>query len=1647
MNNIEKQICDAIDIIATKAVADANYDRTIQATIASCEDATIGKYRVNYQDSTFYAYSNNSDLTYADGATVYVLIPANDMSAEKTIVGSTKKLGINYVTTIEQEDSYNIIGKNVLTSAKHELSSYYPKRTVKTLYDQSYTSSKNSISVNLTDVNNYIKGASSLLVAANIQTALPTEQQFRGNYGIIVGLDFLDNATEEEVTRYYILDVDAMSGNPYKLLNYTRQYAFFDIDGANFLRVSNISIFVENFPNSKEESKCVSDIFIKDIELCGAEALDSESINGSALTFLTLQGTYFDDTSLDSDTRSIKAQVRIKGKIADAASQNLSFYWFIEHSGITSQSQYYNKYGGQGWKCLNDFNVIQTNEDGDIEAVEWVPASDTYLVKKSDIAAKEAKYKCAVVYDGTVISNTIVINNLSSNFTVEIESDSGTQFYYDIGYPTLTCKVNGNEDPGSYTYSWSVTDNSGNFSSLSDTKVRNFFYDAFYNDYYKLLNQIENEEILEEANKEKLEEYRLSLADYDTVNRVASNKIYHINVNTITNFSTYTCTVYSSDTYIGSASIVLTNSLEAEGQYSLVINEGNKVYKYNENGISPASSSLDSPIDIQALSISVYDNKGQQLSDNILAKKAKIKWLVPVENTMIELADLPDGWSYTEYNGVRTYTANSGIALSFPYKISGRYNLNYINNDITVVVDYQEEDVHLINKTNLTFIKEGESGTNGTEFVCKLVPNIISGEIQPTLPMVTEDVNGQWKLNYTPVNAYKFLKVQLWHNDEKILDSVTSANTTEGKEATIKWSILKNKYTSLITDNSAFEVGEESGVFQFNGYMRAALAPANIVKATVIYDGVTYYAFLPIVTAKISNEDYLIKLKDNTGFYSVVYSSDGQTPKYNNTVPFEAIITQNIDGYWENVSNKNSSEYQIEYEWNCGFGAIYEDSKWVNVSAFNQTSGATTPNTYMIKPVDSYDGQCVTHSIEVVVTKNSNEVCRMHIPIHLMLNRFGNSAINGWDGNSVQVDDEGGFILAPQVGAGIKEDDNSFTGVVMGKVKETNQSSTDIGLIGYAKGTRSIFLDAQSGKAEFGANGNGQIVIDPTNNKAEIYSGNYEYNSDGSGTGLKIDLTAPTIKFGSGNFEVNESGKMVAKGGGSIAGWQIGETELYSPAPYSSRKITLDAENSKIYSGTKTEGNKSEGGFYLGTDFLSLGSQFKVRNTGVLEIGVGAVNTNPTTKYWTISGEDTGSYIKYGTKGNTGSVYIGTSELQLGKGLWANSAGLMKVGNLNGTYWTIAGKTNGESPAFISYNHDVTYDGNGELTSYPTISSDHASSSMYLGTDGISIGSRFLINADNSGSIEIMSNAGSGLNDTTNGFYLNSSGFRVGNKFKVTNGVLNVGSLSGKNWTINGNTNRAYIAYGGTTAYSDADSEDSDNADIYLGTDGISLGKRFSVDKQGKLIANSGTVGGWTLSSSKFTGGSMEINSEGSIKGGSTNSWSIDKEGKASFSNIAITGGSLNVSDKAKINTDGSASFSNVTISGGSLNINNKAKINTDGSASFTNISVTGGKITLGGATIDGSTDTLKLTASKTSIGTSSLNDYIENLSVNSLKAAKFTLDGNECQWQKVEFLTKMIKYNTYKVYDYTSQSQVELYDLRFNRASMYVLSSVTEIE
>lgn len=1108
-NQFETKICEAIELIVNKAVASAGYDRTIRAYVVSCEDQSIGKYKIKYQDNIFFAYAENVDVKYSKGTEVYVLIHNNDLNMNKTILGSVKKLGADYINAVSTENRYEKIGTNLIAENNNfELCSFIPE-------DKQDIDSK-LVFLKENEIKEYIAKSSHIIIEADMKTSLPQSQRYKGNYGITFELEFYASETEknsstpEVITKLYKLDINNITGEPYALSSWTKQFAVFKITPETFKGIKNISIFEYGFPEQKENQP--SDIFIQNISLYAAKEIPEQDLLSCYLSILTQEGTYFDEQNLATDEKSMKAQVIVKGSAIDDNSQSVKYYWFRENAKITSiDLTQFNKYGGIGWECLNSYNIIQSNEEGTPIAIEWISASNEYILRKEEILTTEIKYKCVALYGETILSKEVTFKNMDAPYKVSIVSDSGTNFYEGVGEPTLTCLINEVENTTDYTYYWVTLDNNN---------------------------------LLAEVNSN-------------------NNKVEKINAKAIMDFVTYKCAVYlaTDGSYLGCASITLTNgNILEENEYTFILNNGVQVFKYDEDGIAPTSEIMDNPQVIFPLSFTAYDNAGAIIPSEEICTNGIVKWIVPFEDS--SLISIPDGYS----DGI--VTEEGFVFQGYPelnYTIAKRYNSRKIDNTIKLSIEY---DGFIFNaETSLSFLKEGDPGTNGTSYFCRIIPNAIEGE-EAAYPLINYDIStGNYELNYSrPIGQEnKWFKVQLWENDSMIFEDIANTVATIAKPYTIEWSVPLNQYSSSISDVSDISTNKDTGDWFFTKNTNNIVV--NIAKCKVEYNQQVFYATMPVLTALNSNATYTIIPKKNTGFSFVRYASDGTSPQYNGTNLFEIEVFEN-----------NIDITQIEglvYDW-ATKGSIYDlyTSSWgeqLNLTIPSYSNQDVNNWERIIRPEEPYTGECLSNSIECrVVNSNGTVLTTLRIPIHMYLNRYGLAALNDWDGNHIDLNENGGYILAPQVGAGTKDENNNFTGIVMGEVRESGKSDTDIGLLGYAEGIRSIFLDAETGKAEFGTTA--KIVIDPTDGTARLYSGNYNTSN---GTGMLIDLSEPSIRFGSGDFIVNSSGYMTAKGGGSIAGWAIGDDRLTSTQVGLRSWVKDQTTNSDIalWVGSNTPGN------------------------------------------------------------------------------------------------------------------------------------------------------------------------------------------------------------------------------------------------------------------------------------------------------------------------------------------------------------------------------------------------------------------------------------------------------------------------------------------
>lgn len=1233
---VTDSILESINILLRQGFSQLEYDKTIQATVISCLDETVGRYKVKYQDSFWEAYSENTNTTYSNGQTVYILIPRGDMSEIKTIIGTVKKLGINFLETYME--AYRNLCENLIKKAKtYELSSY--KTETKIVYDKEDVDTIGNIDTK--NVEEYLKQSSHLKVSMMVKTNIPKKQRIQGNYGIIMNLAFNDinNPGENhEIVKSYVFDINSMTGKPYQFDKAVTQTAVFPIDKDNFKEIKSIQLFVQNFPEQRSDGEqAPADIFISDLKLQGVVLLSQEERNGVSVELIAKDGYIFDQDDADDAEKTIQAQVRIKMKLADAETQGIKFYWFVENASITTKSAFYSRYGGQGWRCLNPYNVIQTKIDPATEVttitkVQFTPGSATFKIKKSDILTKRMKYKCVAVYQDSFFYRQFNMGNEDAEYTIQLQSSAGELFSGGRGLTDLTCVIKKDntkiENLDNFIFTWSYTTGTGNYFSVPNT----------------------------------------------------GPVIKNIDANGIIDFRIYKCAVRdkASGVQLGTASITLANDISPEDRYLLVIENGNQVFKYNEAGISPANESKDEPYEIPALTFSIYDYKGNKLQNKV----SGIRWSVPSKDTLIEIPDI----DHTETDDTYQFININ----QFNFNIARKYDVSKTNNDIELKLVYN--GIELSASTNFTFLKQGENGTNGTNYQVKIVTNSTE---QPYFPTITILPGGSLAYNWIFLQDGIPFKVKIWENGVLLHTANKTPKESSIPQYTVKWEVL----TTDKREKSFIDINSETGVInKVQTYDENTIGrninrnPCNIIKATFNYNGQEYYATLPIAIFKITfgQATDRINIVKNSGFKYVTYRTDGSHPSYNDRLPFEI----------QYVGQK--PEEQITYTWSC-YGTIkkvsdtetYQET-WLQIDTHDD---GLKPNQKTIKPKQKYDGSCVSNGIKVIITYTNEDTAEVigviYIPIHLMLNRYFNSAINGWDGNSISLNDKGGMILTPQVGAGKKEDDNSFTGVVIGatKMEEDNTTSEKTGLFGFHKGERTIFLDAENGSATFGKAGRGQIIFSPNEgeNDAILRSGNYkEKTSEEEGAGMQINLSAPSIDFGNGHFSIN-------KETGTIAGWEFNKTSLSKDGTIflssenkkgnvkgsgditnlrlyfngnfavdengllyaasakiggGTDKITIGQsgeKNSAIYSGQKESLNAAASGFYLGTDGLSIGNDaFSVTSDGDFVARKGYIGN-----------------------GKQGGVKIGDSGISLGENFSVNSAGTLTAKSGKIANWTI----------------------------------------------------------------------------------------------------------------------------------------------------------------------------------------------------------------------------------------------------------------------------------------------------------------------------------------------------------------------------------------
>ena len=519
------------------------------------------------------------------------------------------------------------------------------------------------------------------------------------------------------------------------------------------------------------------------------------------------------------------------------------------------------------------------------------------------------------------------------------------------------------------------------------------------------------------------------------------NKLNIITSN-ILDYRIYRCQILKNNKEIITLKIVVYNNKE-DKEYDVIFNVSQGgVYTYDTKGDLYLAQIYEKPITSHSIDFNIPQDIGPY----------SYQWIFP-QNSLI----------LSTNGNLKSNNKVNGGKFSIEFEIDNRYDASKAANnqiELRITTDKQAKSFYY----NLSFIKEGDPGTNGTSLTMKI------------------DYAENSPKTLVPGGSIKLI-VDLWYNGspEYMGRSVNSyfninSNAFIANDYKIKNPLKDGAYISFtgnqitITAKSSFDsyLEDENG-YNFNSIIQIKMEPN---------DSTFNYNINGLYGIPVSNNSTWGNISIN-GTKTIVYQSDGYNPSYS-SIPATILIPSNI-------TKPNDLSITIASESTGGnFKEQYENGEKIITNIFEPVEYYNNKNTYAAYEFKEND-------------------YFLFMPIVFLANAFSKEVLNHWDGSSVQIDAEGGTILAPQIGAGLKDNNNTFTGVLMGQYIGADDSgvSGSHGLYGFQKGNISFGFLAD-GTAFIGKSGEGRILFD--GNKSTITSSNFTDNS-----GMQIDLDTGLI--------------------------------------------------------------------------------------------------------------------------------------------------------------------------------------------------------------------------------------------------------------------------------------------------------------------------------------------------------------------------------------------------------------------------------------------------------------------------------------------------------------------------------------------------------
>lgn len=1129
MSNVSENLFQAMDIIIAERLNGLNYDKTILCKIEDDSKKDKGEYTVTDGASTFIAISK--DATYTKGSSVYVTVPTGDFNQQKLIVGRYIANNEQYATYQAPFELYLEISENLIEDA-----------VAASLLANGETEEK-IIWTWRADQGSGLRGYSRLGFNAKFKSWLAAMEPIAGTYGIRIDITGTEKTTTEEPTisksYKYFLTSDEFYGDPYNFDVFYKQEKVFDISKIAEITFMQITFFQNkgSFLDKEKDLLPAVDEFKNPL-------MDNIWISDVVLSVGYAVSDFSEDTVLlytfDSETYAAESQTKTKPDGSPLNEKTLHARWLhFDEEGVCAaidKEEEMAEYEEKNNAKIHWYkHVLQDGVCDDLAGNFWQEVNDNQANKNllytfnPDITAATETYK--------------VIIEMPSLSSVQTEIDDKTWEYYEswgIEAPTSE-KIEewraGTED---------VTDpDTDTVISRADaiTKIDEYLLEMSTTllstvKYY----ESESFTFTNEAH----------VPDQATLELVQGLSIIVDAVGLKGNY----CIYGQTNEILNSTEGHKMRTMEARYE-SLITNDkrldkastirwkipayGTMIYP-PENGKEyipmPDEYIVDGEVKIPE------DDKDKLLYANREGYIGDTKYIFIDENGKL----VPiEGYYIIERNGTEQYpeggldadgdgkedTAEQ-ISVMQDFRIESYYTPQNTNN--TVHCEIIKNGLTYKASSTLVF---GPQGTNGTDSTLVLKFKDDQSAIDKDGSIKVEA--HLYDYNNTEVQIEPgSLTWQWWKNTDgfEAKDSVLKIGNTIWIEKTIVSTEVDAAGNELSTEQKITYPEVE---IQWNS--DESVAMHNILQCNVKYGNATIGAQAldgvdlennealeeEVTTREVNLQAFTpIPFRENPRLTwaeiptRIVYDDQGKNPTYYKNA-FAITTSGNVEGY---VS---------------GAEVIFDDipANYVYYPSVKHRDDDSSAPGYFLEPKNMFFSN-LTNKVTLKVTVAFNEGGQINYynwyqPILIIQNRWPSAMMNAWDG-SLTIDEKNGTILSTMVGAGKKEDDNTFTGVLMGDIATgAGYEDKQLGVYGFNHGQQSFgFKD--DGTAFIGKAGKGRIEFD--GNSGRIQSMSYsQTKNEKVKSGMLIDLDDGIIEMhgatkggNNGNFENNTyegSGAMV----------------------------------------------------------------------------------------------------------------------------------------------------------------------------------------------------------------------------------------------------------------------------------------------------------------------------------------------------------------------------------------------------------------------------------------------------------------------------------------------------------------------------------------